>query len=231
MLFGGGGGKRRQTYPPPYKHDISLSNLAVLITLGLLSSSIDRCYPHWSMSKVEKTVERAIHARSTRDANFDKYKKTFSAWCNRNRKSGWRQLYPAVFALIQMGPCLQPPPQRILGGSSRVPRAGTHDEPLKTFAGRLLYLRLRGVFPLTRNLEACAARGRLCNVWVTITFTQRSCDSLKWKTGCGQLFIKFAFDSRTTYFTTWGGRKTNPDLLCLSGAPNKCFRLTSFPMM
>ena len=27
------------------------------------------------MSKVEKTVERAIHARSTRDANFDKYKK------------------------------------------------------------------------------------------------------------------------------------------------------------
>ena len=65
------------------------------------------------------------------------------------------------------------------GGSSRVPRAGTHDEPLKTFAGRLLYLRLRGVFPLTRNLEECVARGRLCNVWVTITFTQRSCDSLK----------------------------------------------------
>ena len=27
------------------------------------------------MSKVEKTVERAIHARSTRDANFDKYEK------------------------------------------------------------------------------------------------------------------------------------------------------------
>ena len=69
------GGKRRQTYPPPYKHDISLSNLAVLITLGLLSGSIDRFYPHWSVSEVEKTVERAIHARSTRDANFDKYKK------------------------------------------------------------------------------------------------------------------------------------------------------------
>ena len=40
-----------------------------------------------------------------------------------------------------------------LRGSSRVPGAGTHDEPLKTFAGRLLYLGLRGVFPLTRNLE------------------------------------------------------------------------------
>ena len=26
------------------------------------------------MSKVEKPVEKAIHARSTRDANFDKYK-------------------------------------------------------------------------------------------------------------------------------------------------------------
>ena len=43
--------------------------------------------------------------------------------------------------------------------SSGVPRAGTHDEPLKTFLGRLLYLRLRGLFLLTRNLEACAARG------------------------------------------------------------------------
>ena len=73
MLFGEG--RRRQTYPPPYKHDISLSNWAVLLNLGLLSSSIDRFYPYWSMSKVEKTVERAIHARSTRGANFDKYKK------------------------------------------------------------------------------------------------------------------------------------------------------------
>ena len=44
-------------------------------------------------------------------------------------------------------------------------RARTHDEPLKTFAGRLLSLGLRGVFPITRNLEACAASGRLCNVW------------------------------------------------------------------
>ena len=68
----GGGG--RQTYPPPYKHDISLSNLTVLLTLRLLSSSIDWFYPYWSMSKVEKPVEKAIHARSTRDANFDKYK-------------------------------------------------------------------------------------------------------------------------------------------------------------
>ena len=91
---------RRQTYLPSYKHDMSLSNLAVLLTLRLLSSSIDRFYPHWSMSKVEKTVERAIHARSTRDANFDKYKKSFSAWCNRNRNSGSRELNPAVFALI-----------------------------------------------------------------------------------------------------------------------------------
>ena len=65
----------RQTSPPPYKHDLSLSNLAVLLTLRLLSSSIDRFYLYWSMSKVEKTVERAIHARSTRDANFNKYKK------------------------------------------------------------------------------------------------------------------------------------------------------------
>ena len=64
----GGGGA-------PYKHDLSLSNLAVLLTLRLLSTSIDRFYPYWSMSKVEKTVERAIHARSTRDANFDKYEK------------------------------------------------------------------------------------------------------------------------------------------------------------
>ena len=67
----GGGAK----VPPPYKHDISLSNLAVLLTLRLLSSSIDRFFPYWFMSKVEKTVERAIHARSTRDANFDKYEK------------------------------------------------------------------------------------------------------------------------------------------------------------
>ena len=57
------------------------------------------------MSKVEKTVEGDIHARSTRDANFDKYKKAFTccprfAWCNRNRKSGWRELYPGVVALI-----------------------------------------------------------------------------------------------------------------------------------
>ena len=49
--------------------------MAVFLILGLLSSSIDRFYSYWSMSKVEKTVERAIHARSTRDANFDKYKK------------------------------------------------------------------------------------------------------------------------------------------------------------
>ena len=75
MLFGGEVGGGRQTYPPPYKHDISLSNLAVVLTLRLLSSSIDRFYRYWSMSKVEKTVERAIHVRSTRDANFDKYKK------------------------------------------------------------------------------------------------------------------------------------------------------------
>ena len=75
MLFGGGGGGGKRTPSPPYKQDTSLSNLAVLLTLGLLSSSIDRFYIYWSMSKVEKTVERAIHARSTRDANFDKYKK------------------------------------------------------------------------------------------------------------------------------------------------------------
>ena len=68
-------GGRRQTYPPPYKHDLSLSNLAFLLTSRLLSSSKDRFYPYWSMSKVKKTVERAIHARSTRDANFDKCKK------------------------------------------------------------------------------------------------------------------------------------------------------------
>ena len=76
ILFGGWRGKLTlPPPPPPYKHDISLSNLAVLLILRLLSSSIDRFYPYWSMSKVEKTVERAIHARSTRDANFDKYKK------------------------------------------------------------------------------------------------------------------------------------------------------------
>ena len=74
ILFGWVGGKLTPP-PPPYKHDISLLNLAVLLTLRLLSSSIDRFYPYWSMSKVEKTVERAIHPRSTRYANFDKYKK------------------------------------------------------------------------------------------------------------------------------------------------------------
>ena len=88
-----GGGGRRQTYPPPYKHEISLSNLAVLLTLRLLSSSIDRFYPHWSMSKVEKTVERAIHARSTREANFDKYKKHSLRGATGIEKSGWRELY------------------------------------------------------------------------------------------------------------------------------------------
>ena len=72
IIFGGGG---RQTYPPPYKHDMTLLNLAVLLNLRLLSSIIDRFFLYWSKSKVEKTVERAIHARSTRDANFDKYKK------------------------------------------------------------------------------------------------------------------------------------------------------------
>ena len=57
MLFGGEGGGGRQTYPPPYKHDISLSNLAVVLTLRLLSSSIDRFYRYWSMSKVEKPLK------------------------------------------------------------------------------------------------------------------------------------------------------------------------------
>ena len=74
FYLGGGGGGGGQTYPPTYKHDISLSNLAVLLTLRLLSSSIDRFYPYCSMSKVEKPVEKAIHARSTRDANFDNIK-------------------------------------------------------------------------------------------------------------------------------------------------------------
>ena len=75
-LGGGGGGVGwwSQTYPPPYKRDMSLSNLAVLLTLRLPSSSIDRLFPYWSMSKVEKPVERAIHARSTREANLTNIK-------------------------------------------------------------------------------------------------------------------------------------------------------------
>ena len=70
--LGGRGGGGGQTYPPPYKHDISLSNLAVILTLRLLSSSIDRFFPYWSMSKAEKTMPPNP---CTRDANFDKYKK------------------------------------------------------------------------------------------------------------------------------------------------------------
>ena len=52
------------------------------------------------MSKVEKTVERAIHARSTRDANFDKYKKHSLRGATGIEKKGWRELYPGVLALI-----------------------------------------------------------------------------------------------------------------------------------
>ena len=72
--WGGGGGKLTPHHTNMTYH-FQIWHLAVLLTLRLLSCSIDRLYPHWSMSKVEKTVESAIHARSTRDANFDKYKK------------------------------------------------------------------------------------------------------------------------------------------------------------